>query len=34
MLQVESFTVGIAELRALQLGGGGASTITEAIRPY
>ena len=31
MLRVESFTVGTAEPRTVQLGGGGASAITEAI---
>ena len=31
MLWVESFTVGTAEPRTVQLGGGGASAITEAI---
>ena len=34
MLRVESFTVGTAESRMVQLSGGGASAITEAYRPY
>ena len=34
MLRVESFTAGTAEPRMVQLGGGGASAITEAIHPY
>ena len=33
-LRVESFTVGTAEPRMVQLGGGRASTITKAICPY
>ena len=34
MLQVESFTASTAEPRTMQLGGGGAFTITKDIRPY
>ena len=34
MLGVESFTASTAEPRTVQLGGGGASAITEAFRPY
>ena len=34
MLGVESFTASAAEPRMVQLGGGGASAITEAFHPY
>ena len=34
MLRVESFTASTAEPRMVQLGGGGASAITEALHPY
>ena len=34
MLKVESFTASTAQPRTVQLGGGGASTITEALDPY
>ena len=34
MLWVESFTTGTAEARTVQLSGGGAFTITEAISTY
>ena len=34
MLGVESFTASTTEPRMVQLGGGGASSITEALHPY
>ena len=34
MLGVESFMASTAEPRAVQLGGGGTSAITEAVDPY
>ena len=34
MLGVESFMASTAELRTVQLGGGGESTITEALNPH